>query len=102
MQITKYKEINKNSLKAIVNVSFQAKIFPNVVDTVELHNIMYFVKGDNAWISLPGNEYEKDGKRKYYSNFRLDTLEKLEKFQLYLKQLIEDYTSKPHDDDIPF
>jgi hypothetical protein len=61
MEITKYKEINKNSLQG----TFTLKI-PKWGDFL-IHEMTYFKKDSNRWVSFPSRGYEKDGEKKYYS-----------------------------------
>ena len=67
IEIVDYKEINKNSLKA------QATVRIPKWGGFLIKRIKIFQKGDTRWISFPAEQYEKEGKTKYFSLVEFDT-----------------------------
>lgn len=75
IEILEYKPINKNCLKAQVNIRIP-KWGGFVIKRVKV-----FEKESSRWIMLPSEEYEKEGKKKYFSLIEFDTPEMNESFR---------------------
>ena len=88
MEITKYREINKGSIKG----SFDIKIVE--WGGMLIRNSLHFVKEDKEWISFPSQKYEKDGETKYYSYIDFEDVKNKKKFSDKICELIKRYEKK--------
>jgi hypothetical protein len=78
--------MNKNVLKGYLDLKM------NEWDDFIIRNISYFSKGnDNRWIAFPSREYEKEGKKQYYSMNCFEDKAKMKDFQEKVFKLLDVY-----------
>jgi len=63
MEISHYKAINKGALIGTFNVSFEFKPYGKFT----IRKMSLFRKDGQQWVSFPSEQYEKEGKKKYFS-----------------------------------
>lgn len=82
LEISKVQMINKGHLLAKCDVRIPAWKFT-------IHNVSIFEKNGSRWVSMPSQQYEKDGQKKFFPHCRFDDMDILEKFQSEVKKLFE-------------
>lgn len=85
MEILFVKDINKGALKCTVDVKIPQ--WGNFI----IRRIKVFEKGGDSWVSLPSEEYEKDGQKKY---FALNTFEDMEMSKKFESQVLSKLKEK--------
>lgn len=88
IEITEYKYIGKGALQG----SFTVKIVPFA--NMLIRRCKHFIKGENAWIHLPGEEYEKDGKKKTFYHVSFENLNTATEFQNKIMDALKTYLEK--------
>lgn len=82
IQITEMKTYNKPFHKATVSIKIEKW------GGFRIKRIKVFEKDGNRWISLPSEEYEKEGKKKYYA---LNDFEDPEMNEAFRKAFFKSY-----------
>lgn len=97
MQITQYKEINKNSLQGIFTLEVPKW------GGFQIREMRYFKKDSQRWVSFPQKEYEKDGEKKYYAYNSFKDAETLKSFQEKVLEALDKHLGKsPSNEDFEF
>jgi hypothetical protein len=86
--ISNYKVIKKGFLEASLDVT--------VPDWgIEIRDIKLFNKEGSQWLSYPSREYEKDGKKSYFSYVKFSSIEIEQDFQRSVIDSISPSISQP-------
>jgi hypothetical protein len=88
IEITEFKLINKSSLQAQVSIKIPKW------GGFRIKRIKVFEKDDSRWIMLPSEEYEKDGKKKFYALNDFDTNEMSDAFRHSFFKVYDEYIAK--------
>ena len=109
MKILHYKSINKGSMVASFNVSFDKWA------DFEIRNLTLFESGSKRWINFPSKEYEKDGKKKFFELCHFPDREKNDKLKEAIMKAVDEHIKTlakqeapskndfiDQDDDLPF
>ena len=97
IEITEFKQLDKSSLKA--QVSIKIPKWGNFL----IRRIKVFEKDNTRWIMLPSEEYEKDGKKKYYALNDFEDPKMSEAFRASFFKAYDEYiVNKKSDKNIPF
>lgn len=75
IEIIEYKPINQPSLKAQVSIRL-----PKWGGFI-IKRIKVFQKDNSRWLTLPSEEYERDGKKKFFPVNEFDNPEMMEAFR---------------------
>lgn len=86
LEISKVQMINKGHLVAKCDVRIPTWKFT-------IHGVTIFEKNGSRWVSMPSQQYEKDGQKKFFPHCRFDDMDILEKFQAEVKKLFEAWLS---------
>lgn len=91
MQITEFKLINKDSLKASFNV-----LIPTW--DITIRGMKYFEKAESSWFAYPSQSYkDNDGKTKYYQYILFGERSK-PKFELSLREELKKHLNVPKEE----
>ena len=82
---------NFKSFKSGFLLGFADIDFKSEFGTVTIKGCMFFQKDDKRWIKIPGNDYEKNGEKKYSSFLSFENSEMREKFSHDAKKSIDEY-----------
>ena len=82
LEIIKFQPLQKGALQSIVDIKIPK--WGNFI----IRKIKVFEKASNRWIGFPSEEYEKDGKKQYYS---LCVFEENSTMDLFHKRFFESY-----------
>lgn len=88
IEITEFKLINKSSLQAQVSIKI-AKW-----GGFRIKRIKVFEKDNTRWIMLPSEEYEKEGKKKFYSLNDFETNEMNDAFRQAFFKVYDEYLDR--------
>ncbi len=88
MQVTNYKPFPKES---VLKGTFDL-IIPKWGGT--MRRMKYFQSGSKSWINMPDQEYEQDGKKKYFQYWRFDTDSMKEQFDAKVIELVRTEIAK--------
>lgn len=97
IEIIEFKPIKNNTLIAQVSIKIPKW------GGFRIKRIKVFEKDSKRWIALPSEEYEKDGKKKYFALNDFEAPEMNEAFRTSFFQAFDSYISSNSDKkNIPF
>lgn len=85
IEIVNFKSIQKNYLQGMITIKIPK--WGNFI----IHDISYFVKGDNRWISFPCKSYQNEGKTKYFHLNRFEAADMMKTFQGKVLESLDKY-----------
>lgn len=96
MELIEMREINKGSLKAVATVRIPK--WGNVL----IREVCYCESDGKTWVTLPAKQYEKDGKKKYWSYITFEDTKLENTFKEQIRELFKKSLSKQTVDDDEF
>lgn len=102
MEVLRYKEINKGSMKAFFNLKVpKQKMIYN--------DMILFQKGNQRWVSFPQKMSEQNGEKKYFPYVYIEDKELQKIFNAKVLEAIDNYLKTANiepngniNEDIPF
>lgn len=88
IEITEFKKLDKPILKAQVSIKLPKW------GGFMIKRIKVFEKENSRWIMLPSEEYEKDGKKKYFALNEFDTPDMNDAFREAFFKAYDEFISK--------
>lgn len=83
-------EINKGDMLASCSVHIRPW-------KMKIHKIVIWQKGENRWISLPKEKYEKNGETKYTDLLEFDDSGASKRFRDQIMQAVDEYIERKGD-----
>jgi len=90
IEIIEFKLINRGCLLSVVSIRLPKW------GGFRIKNIKVFEKGDSRWMTLPSEEYEADGKTKYFPLVDFDSDNMAEAFRKAFFKAYDSYLEKLH------
>lgn len=102
IEVLGFREVNKGCLESKINIKDKKR-------GLILYKIGVFNKNGSRWITLPQEEYENNGEKKYFQLIKFDDPKEYKQFQDSVLKAIDDYKSKntqtkniQQQEDLPF